>query len=329
MVTTSLTQPKRVLSIQSHVVVGHVGNKSATFPLQLLEWDVDVLNTVQFSNHTGYGRWGGMRMDAKHLQEVFDAMDQNGLLRQSHLLTGYIPGAEALQAVAGMVSRLREVNPQLVYILDPVLGDDGKMYVPQEVIPIYKSMLPLADCATPNHFEAEVLTGIKIISLETLKQALNAFHELFEIPHIIFSSVPSSLLAEVEPGYLLCAGSSRPKGSKVSQQFTITFPSLPEHYEGVGDVFSSLVLANFNRPPQAACPLSQTAERAIASLQGILHRTRDHALASVGDMDLSGTNPDETAEERIRRLIGVELRLVQSWKEIKEPNVIHKARPLS
>lgn len=96
-----------------------------------------------------------MRMDAAHLQDVFDAMDANGLLRQSHLLTGYIPGAEALTAVSGMVDRLRHINSKLVYILDPVMGDDGKIYVSPEVIPIYKAMLPKADCATPNHFEAE------------------------------------------------------------------------------------------------------------------------------------------------------------------------------
>jgi len=227
-----------------------------------------------------------------------------------------------------MVDRLREVNPDLIYILDPVLGDDGKLYVPEEVIPIYKSMLPKANCATPNHFEVEVITGIKITSLAALKQALNAFHDLYQIPHIILSSVPTAQLADVPPNYLICAGSSRPKGSPISQQFTITFPSLPEHYEGVGDVFSSLVLANFARLPHVPCPLSETAERAIASLQGILNRTRDHALQMVGDMDLSGMKVDETAEERIRRLIGVELRLVQSWREIKEPNVIHKAQPL-
>lgn len=229
-----------------------------------------------------------------------------------------------------MVDRLLEVNPKLVYILDPVLGDDGKIYVSPETIPIYKSILPKATCATPNHFEAELLTDVKITDLASLKRALTAFHDRYNLPHVIISSAPSAQLADVPKAHLVCAGSSRPRGSTVDQQFFITFPSLPEHYEGVGDVFSSLVLANFQRPQGGLCPLSRTAELAIASLQGILQRTREHAIASIGQqIDITGSDRNETPEDRIRRLIGVELRLVQSWKDIREPTVIYTARPLS
>lgn len=244
------------------------------------------------------------------------------------MFAGYVPGAEALQAVSGMVDRLRQVNPDLIYVLDPVMGDDGKIYVSPEVVPIYKSLLPRANCATPNHFEAELLTDIKITSLAELKRALDVFHDRYEMDHIIISSIPSSQLgAEVPADHLVCAGSSRPRGSSdPSQQFMIPFPSLPEHYEGVGDVFSSLVLAHFSQPT-----LAQTAELAIASLQGILQRTRQHALqlAREANVDITGTNPKETPEERIRRLALVELRLVQSWREIRGPNVLHKARPIT
>lgn len=77
----NVPEPTRMLSIQSHVVSGYVGNRSATFPLQLLGWEVDVVNTVQFSNHTGFGRWGGTAFDAQHLSDVFTGLDENGLLR--------------------------------------------------------------------------------------------------------------------------------------------------------------------------------------------------------------------------------------------------------
>lgn len=224
-----------------------------------------------------------------------------------------------------MVDRLRHINPDLVYILDPVMGDDGKIYVSPEVVPIYKSLLPRADCATPNHFEAELLTDIKITSLSELRKALDVFHDRYEMENIIISSIPSSQLPELPSSHLVCAGSTRRKGSSQSEQFIIPFPSLPEHYEGVGDVFSALVLAHFAEPT-----LAQTAELAIASLQGILQRTRGHALglAKEGNVDITGTNPQETPEERIRRLALVELRLVQSWREIREPIVRHKARPI-
>lgn len=147
-------------------------------------------------------------MDKQELVDIFNAMDANGLLRQSHLLTGellteslwlatmlwvdlakaghsfygtnwqarctgvrhlipafidstlslvtgYVPSPESLEAVSNMVDRLREINPELVYILDTVLGDDNKIYVAPECIDVYKTLLPKANCATPNHFEAE------------------------------------------------------------------------------------------------------------------------------------------------------------------------------
>lgn len=102
--------PSRLISVQSHVVTGYVGesprsafssvprkadrckfklgNRSATFPLQLLGWDVDVVNTTQLSNHTGYGRFTGMRLDAAHLENIFAGLEQNGLLRHSRMLSG-------------------------------------------------------------------------------------------------------------------------------------------------------------------------------------------------------------------------------------------------
>lgn len=78
----------KLLSIQSHVVSGHVGNSAAKFPLLLLGWDSEFVNTVQFSNHTGYSRWGGVRFDAAHLEDVFFNMRRNGLLQHARVLTG-------------------------------------------------------------------------------------------------------------------------------------------------------------------------------------------------------------------------------------------------
>jgi pyridoxine kinase len=78
----------RVLSIQSHVAYGYVGGKAAVFPLQLLGYDVDVVNTVNFSNHSGYARMGGTKTSAKELNLVFNAMELNELLKQDRLLTG-------------------------------------------------------------------------------------------------------------------------------------------------------------------------------------------------------------------------------------------------
>ncbi|KAM0790786.1 hypothetical protein ACM66B_004634 [Microbotryomycetes sp. NB124-2] len=365
--TVSL-KDKRVLSVQSHVVAGYVGNKSASFPLQLLGWEVDQVNTVEFSNHTvrlsrnltlllsscphhpfaclitRYGRWGGSKFDAAHLEDIFSALDANGLLRQSHMLTGYVPGAEALSVVARSVDRLRSINPNLIYVLDPVMGDDGRIYVSESVIPIYKSLMPKATCATPNYFEAELLTDVRILDAASLRLALRTFHERYRIPNVIISAVSlprdelanlgfdlSKLQADSSARMLVCSGStivSDPGSELQTVSFGIAFPELAEHYEGVGDVFSALVLGRFPdaSPSHPVSPLAHVAELAIASLQGILARTRAHAIALAKHYpDAIVPHEGESAEERVKRLRMVELKLVQSQKEILEPAVVYQA----
>lgn len=115
-----------------------------------------MINTVQFSNHTGYGRWQGLRFDEEHVRSLFSGLEQNGLLTQSRMLSGYMPSPGVVSAVKDAVQRIREVNPELVYLCDPVMGDMGRgMYVNPEVLPVYKSILPLTTIITPNQFEAQ------------------------------------------------------------------------------------------------------------------------------------------------------------------------------
>ena len=106
----------RVLSVQSHVVSGYVGNKSAVFPLQLHGIDVDIINTVHFSNHTGYKKgWEGERLTGEQLGKLVDGMERNDLLHQTHLLTGYIGSAASLRAIVSLHQRLKQRNPSLMF----------------------------------------------------------------------------------------------------------------------------------------------------------------------------------------------------------------------
>ncbi|EEB97603.1 hypothetical protein MPER_03045 [Moniliophthora perniciosa FA553] len=147
----------RILSVQSHVAYGYVGGKAAVFPLQCLGYDVDVVHTVHFSNHAGYARAGGTKTSATELKSIFEAMQTNELLNPTRLLTGYIPNAEALGAVKELAEKLKQ-REELIYLLDPVMGDSGRLYVAPDVIPVYKSMLPLATIITPNWFEVECVS---------------------------------------------------------------------------------------------------------------------------------------------------------------------------
>ena len=130
------------------------------------------------------------------------------------------------------------------------------LQVSPEVPPVYKSLLPRATVATPNAFEAELLTGVAITSRESLKACLRAFHDQYSIPHILVSSCELG-----DPTKLVCAGSSIH-----GEAFTIEFPRFAEHYEGVGDLFSALVCARLT----ADARLRDVAELAIASLQGVI-----------------------------------------------------------
>ena len=143
----------RVLSIQSHVVHGYVGNKSAVFPLQLLGVEVDPVNSVQFCNHTGYA--AGVRGDVlqgDQLRALVDGLGANGLLAgYTHLLTGYIGSPSFLRAVVDALVAMRAANaPEAVaYFCDPVLGDGGKLYVPEALVDIYRDdVVPLATVRT-------------------------------------------------------------------------------------------------------------------------------------------------------------------------------------
>ncbi|KAK6310053.1 hypothetical protein J4Q44_G00199340 [Coregonus suidteri] len=152
----------RVLSVQSHVVRGYVGNKSATFPLQVLGFEVDSINSVQFSNHTGYSHWKGQVLTADELNVLYEGIKLNNVNRYDYVLTGYTRDTSFLETVVDIVQELKRLNPKLVYVsvCDPVMGDQGTMYVPENILPVYRDkVVAVADILTPNQFEAEAADG--------------------------------------------------------------------------------------------------------------------------------------------------------------------------
>src|SRR5258708_286551 len=116
-----------LLSIQSHVAYGHVGNAAAVFPLQRLGVEVWPVHTVQFSNHTGYGSWKGEVFDARLIREVVAGIEQRGVLGECDgVLSGYIGGADIGAAILDAVAAVKHANPAAHYCCDPVIGDVGR-----------------------------------------------------------------------------------------------------------------------------------------------------------------------------------------------------------
>ena len=260
---------RRVLSIQSHVVSGYVGNKSAVFPLQLLGFDVDPVNSVQFSNHTGYNTVKGDVLGGEQLNSLVDGLVANGLHGQySHMLTGYIGSTTFLRAVLRTLKILRKARPDLIYVCDPVMGDLGPgLYIPAELVAIYRDeVLPVATVITPNMFEAEKLTGMDIKNDGDAVRACRAMHT--RGPRTI---VLTSLEYEGEgKGELITCIASQMDGSE-QQLHRILLPRVPSPnggYTGTGDLSAALLLAWTHRhPDDLPLALEKTVSRVFISLQ--------------------------------------------------------------
>ena len=296
----------RVLSIQSHVVSGYVGNKAATFPLQLLGLDVDALNTVHFSNHTGYAHVKGQRLDGAQLDDIVAGLRLNGLLQQyTHVLTGYVGSASFLRSLVAVIRELKQANPAIVYVCDPVMGDHGRLYVPQEMVPLVREQLiPLADVVTPNQFELETLVGAAApfpSHVEALA-AIDRLHEYGPRTVVLTSSDfggGGGGGGGSAAGTIDFIGSNRATGQRVK----IAIPRLNRAFSGTGDLTAALLLAWTWRLPSDQFPVA--CEKVVASIQGVLKETM-RAAAAEGDGDSYKHN---------------ELRLIQSKTVLENPVV--------
>ena len=174
----------RFLSLQSHVAYGYVGNRAAAFPLQRLGHEVWAVNTVEFSNHTGYGAWRGRTAPAEQVSDIVHGIEALGVLKGCDaLLTGYVGDAALADVVLDTARRVRAANPRAVWCCDPVLGDvDTGIYVKPGIDLFFRDRaIPSADLITPNHFELEHLTGRKVT---TMDGALAAARALLKGPRL-------------------------------------------------------------------------------------------------------------------------------------------------
>ncbi|CCD27348.1 putative pyridoxal kinase BUD17 NDAI_0K01570 [Naumovozyma dairenensis CBS 421] len=280
---------KKLLSIQSHVIHGYVGNKAATFPLQYNGWDVDALNTVQFSNHPGYDSFNGYKYGSQELYDIVSRGLLNGLkIRYDVLLTGYLPCVASLNNLNEIANQMKQMNPDLKWIMDPVLGDNGRLYVPEENIPAYTEILRRNQLylVTPNHFEMETLTGCKINSLSSLKVSFHRFHELYpKAERIVVTSIDLSVgeneVGDQNPFYLVaCCDTTTTRGTG-SDEIEIYFYQVPKihaQFSGSGDLFTALLL-NALLNMSSIITLSAATSQVIWTVNQILERTYKLSLA--------------------------------------------------
>ena len=253
-----------VLSIQSHVAYGHVGNASAVFPLQRLGHEVWPVHTVQFSNHTGYGSWTGRVFDGQAVDEVVDGIAARGVLGSCDaVLSGYLGSADIGHAVVDTVARVRAANPAAVYCCDPVIGDVGRgVFVRPGIAEFLRDVaVPAADVVTPNHFELDLLTGRTTTSLPQVLDAVAALQA--SGPRVV---LVTSLDVEDTPDDavdLLAA--------EGGQAWRVRTPELGVSVNGAGDAIAALFLAHWMSTGSAARALGAAA----ASVFGLLRMTAE------------------------------------------------------
>ena len=262
----SWSQRVNILSIQSWVSYGHVGNASAVFPLQRLGAEVWAINTVQFSNHTGYGDWKGAVYSGQSVRDLVDGIAARDAFRRCDaVLSGYVGGADIGEAILHAVTIARRANPKALYCCDPVIGDtDTGVYVRPGIEEFLRSQaLPAADIATPNRFEIERLTGLDCSTLSGAKQAV------LRLRSMLHTDGPACVLLTSLETDETPDGQMDMMTFEDGQFHVLRTPKLGLSINGAGDAIAALFLFHRLRSGSAVKAL----EAAGSSVYGLLKRT--------------------------------------------------------
>ncbi|WP_100810701.1 pyridoxal kinase PdxY [Microbacterium sp. BR1] len=250
----------KVLSIQSAVAYGHVGNSAAVFPLQRIGVEVLPVYTVNFSNHTGYGAWRGPLISPDDVRDVILGIEERGVLPQIDVvLSGYQGGEGIGDVILDAVARVKAANPAAIYACDPVMGNakSGCFVAPAIPILLRDRVVPAADIITPNQFELGFLTGTEPSDLDSTLTSVDAARAMG----------PSTVLVtSVERP-------DRPEGTIKMLAVTddgawiVRTPRIPMKANGSGDVTAALFTAHFTRTGDAADALARTTSSVFDLLQ--------------------------------------------------------------
>ena len=280
-----------ILSIQSSVAYGHVGNSAATFPLMRLGVEVWPVITVHFSNHTGYGAWRGPLLAPSDVADVVAGIADRGVLgRVDAVLSGYQGAAEMGAEILQAVQLVRAENPAAIYCCDPVIGDVGRGIYVRPGIPEFMrdQVVPAADVVTPNHFELDFLTGR---TTNTLGEVLDAAQELqHRGPKVVL--VTSTVLEGDHPDEINMLAVS------ADGAWQVTTPRLERNFTGSGDLTSALFLAHLLNSETPGHAVGATAD----AVYSLLRRTAEMDSAELALVAAQHELVNPTHHFEVRRL---------------------------
>lgn len=262
-----------ILSIQSHVAYGHVGNAAAAFALQRLGLEVWPVMTVQLSNHTGYPSWRGHGFEAEHIAEVVRGLEEVGALGACRaVLSGYLRSAAVGEVVLGAVDRARRCNPAAFFVCDPVIGDHGRgLYVPEEVSAFFRDRaVPRARIVTPNLFELAELTGRPIESDEATLAAAQYLRSLG--PEVVL--VTSMRFPRSEPESVALLVVTEAGAWRVATPWLDMDPPV----NGAGDTVAALFLGHYLLADDRSNRVAEAAAKAASATFALIEAT--HAAGS-------------------------------------------------
>ena len=274
-----------LISIQSHVAYGHVGNAAAVFALQRIGVEVWPVHTVQFATHTGYGKPRGAVFDAGLIRDVVGGLEERGMLGACDgVLSGYIGSAETGAAILVAVAAVKRANPAAKYCCDPVIGDKGRGIYVRDGVPEFMAerAMAAADIVTPNHFELDRMTGRSTTTLAEVRSAVEALHA--RGPAVI---MVTSLCKDDTPADAVDLLASDRKGT-----FLLRTPLLPQKMNGAGDAITALFFAHCLRGGD----LGQALATSASSVFGILQKT---AEAGTPELQLIAAQDELVAPSRM------------------------------
>ena len=250
-----------ILSIQSSVAYGHVGNSAAVFPLQRLGFEVWPVSTVLFSNHTGYGQWRGHVVEPAQVEEIIGGIEERGAFARTRaVLSGYLGSPGLGEALLRTVDKVRGARPEALFVCDPVMGDEGRGFFVRPGIPeLFRDrVVPRADIITPNAFELAWLTGTPIGSVADASRAAARARD--RGPSIV---VATSVKIADRPGELGILADTA-LGSWICWT-----PELEVSLNGTGDAFTALLLGWWLRTGSVPEALS----RAVSAMYALVETT--------------------------------------------------------
>ncbi|KAI9701654.1 MAG: putative pyridoxal kinase [Bogoriella megaspora] len=311
-------------------------------------------------NHTAYKQFKGRKTPAEDITDLYEGLKQSGLNDFDVLLSGYISSAEAVEAVGKIGRNLKyEAGTKpgsFFWVLDPVMGDNGRLYVNEEIVPAYKSTINQADMILPNQFEAEVLSGVKITDYASVVEAITVLHTTYFIPHVLITSLEldnnSGKMISDAPSLTVIGSTARK--DHTPRLFKLTVPALPMFFSGTGDMFAALAVARFRAaiteaglsstprwqspddvsPPDL--PLAGAATLVLASMQSVLRKTveaRNAELEKLSGFELQFSETDDEEEKariekelHLKKTKAAEVRIVQNANDLREPPDVENFR---